>query len=197
MIIKIFVYLFYCNNIGHTKHLQTIFLNEYTRLCDCPGLIFPTLNVPYQMQIICGEINIAQVRETFTTLAFIAARFPLVETYHLHHPSIHDGNDDYSAAAYVVGSDTYRDTSNIIINSNNNNSSDNNNIKTDRNTSSSSSSSSSSHTWSGYNIAEAYAIKKGYYTKKLRLDVHRAGNEMLRDIQSGKVVFVMSPPTII
>ena len=48
----------------------------------------------------------------------------------------------------------------------------------------------------GYNIAEAYAIKKGYYTKKLRLDVHRAGNEMLRDIQSGRVVFVMSPPTL-
>ena len=26
---------------GHTKHLQTIFLNERTRLCDCPGLVFP------------------------------------------------------------------------------------------------------------------------------------------------------------
>ena len=174
-------------------------MNEYTRLCDCPGLIFPTLNVPYQMQIICGEINIAQVRETFTTLAFIAARFPLVETYHLHHPSIHDGNDDYSTAAYVVGSDTYRDTSNIIISSNNNYNSSDNNIKTDRIKSSSSSISSSSccYTWSGYNIAEAYAIKKGYYTKKLRLDVHRAGNEILRDIQSGKVVFAMSPPITI
>ena len=177
-------------------------MNEYTRLCDCPGLIFPTLNVPYQMQIICGEINIAQVRETFTTLAFITARFPLVETYHLHHPSIHDGNDDdYSTAAYVVGSDTYKDTSNIIISNNNNNyDSSDNNIKTDRiksSSSSSSSSSRSSYTWSGYNIAEAYAIKKGYYTKKLRLDVHRAGNEILRDIQSGKVVFVMSPPITI
>ena len=180
-------------------------MNEYTRLCDCPGLIFPTLDIPYQMQIICGEINIAQVRETFTTLAFIAARFPLVETYHLHHLSIHnDNNDYYNATAYGVGrSDTSNaininnnNNNNIIINNNNSSNIINAKHYTPFSSSGSSSSSRSSYTWSGYNIAEAYAIKKGYYTKKLRLDVHRAGNEMLRDIQSGRVVFVMSPPTL-
>ena len=28
---------------GHTKHLQTIFLTKTVRLCDCPGLVFPSL----------------------------------------------------------------------------------------------------------------------------------------------------------
>lgn len=27
---------------GHTKHLQTIFLTPTVRLCDCPGLVFPS-----------------------------------------------------------------------------------------------------------------------------------------------------------
>jgi ribosome biogenesis GTPase A len=29
---------------GHTKHLQTIFLTKNVRLCDCPGLVFPSLS---------------------------------------------------------------------------------------------------------------------------------------------------------
>lgn len=28
---------------GHTKHLQTVFLTKNVRLCDCPGLVFPSL----------------------------------------------------------------------------------------------------------------------------------------------------------
>jgi ribosome biogenesis GTPase A len=28
---------------GHTKHLQTIFLTKSVRICDCPGLVFPSL----------------------------------------------------------------------------------------------------------------------------------------------------------
>ena len=27
---------------GHTKHFQTIFINSKIRLCDCPGLVFPS-----------------------------------------------------------------------------------------------------------------------------------------------------------
>lgn len=28
---------------GHTKHLQTLYLTNTVRLCDCPGLVFPSL----------------------------------------------------------------------------------------------------------------------------------------------------------
>ena len=36
---------------GHTKHLQTIFLTKTVRLCDCPGLVFPSL-VSKPLQVI-------------------------------------------------------------------------------------------------------------------------------------------------
>jgi len=36
---------------GHTKHFQTIFLNDRVRLCDCPGLVFPLLDFPRELQV--------------------------------------------------------------------------------------------------------------------------------------------------
>lgn len=35
---------------GHTKHFQTIFLTQNVRLCDCPGLVFPS-KVPKALQV--------------------------------------------------------------------------------------------------------------------------------------------------
>ncbi len=35
---------------GHTKHFQTVFLSPSLRLCDCPGLVFPSL-VDRQLQV--------------------------------------------------------------------------------------------------------------------------------------------------
>ena len=37
---------------GHTKHFQTIFLTPNVRLCDSPGLVFPSL-VDKQLQVLC------------------------------------------------------------------------------------------------------------------------------------------------
>lgn len=39
---------------GHTKHFQTIFLTKNIRLCDCPGLVFPsTVTKPLQVCLSC------------------------------------------------------------------------------------------------------------------------------------------------
>ena len=167
---------------GHTKHLQTIFLNPWTRLCDCPGLVFPTAGVPYPLQVLGGQINTAQVRETFSTLAYVGARYPLERSYNLDAPvstskpypappspteekiSIENGEN-------LKGCSTYRNIDNIGR-----------------------SSTKSESKWSGFSLAEAYAIKRGYYTKKQIPDTHRAGNEILRDLQNGKIVFAVSPP---
>ncbi|PNF26770.1 hypothetical protein B7P43_G18233 [Cryptotermes secundus] len=35
---------------GHTKHFQTIYLTPNVRLCDCPGLVFPS-KVPKTLQV--------------------------------------------------------------------------------------------------------------------------------------------------
>ena len=102
---------------GHTKHFQTIFLTQTVRLCDCPGLIFPSLinrqlqvgcsclapthyplffsrSVPalftrsfLSVQVLCCMYPIAQVREPFTIVGYLAERVPLVEILKLKHPS--------------------------------------------------------------------------------------------------------------
>lgn len=55
---------------GHTKHFQTIFLTPNVRLCDCPGLVFPS-KVPKTLQILMGSFPIAQLREPYTTVKYL------------------------------------------------------------------------------------------------------------------------------
>jgi ribosome biogenesis GTPase A len=57
---------------GCTKHLQTLFLQPLVRLADCPGLIFPKVGVPLGMQLLCGNTPIAQAREPFSTIRYLA-----------------------------------------------------------------------------------------------------------------------------
>lgn len=68
---------------GHTKHLQTHFFeraellergNEFSKvvMCDCPGVVFPRFNVPLSLQILFGSFPIAQTREPFSAVRFIA-----------------------------------------------------------------------------------------------------------------------------
>lgn len=41
---------------GHTKHFQTIFLTRNVKLCDCPGLVFPS-KVPKALQVSWKKIT--------------------------------------------------------------------------------------------------------------------------------------------
>ena len=76
---------------GHTKHFQTIFLTKNVKLCDCPGLVFPSL-VPRPVQILMGSFPIAQVREPYSVVQYLGERLNLPAILHLQHPS-----DDKSA----------------------------------------------------------------------------------------------------
>lgn len=78
---------------GHTKHFQTIFLTKTVCLCDCPGLVFPS-TVPKQIQILMGSFPIAQVREPYTAVKFLAERIDLPKILKLQHP---DNDDTWSA----------------------------------------------------------------------------------------------------
>ncbi|KAI9914053.1 hypothetical protein PsorP6_006427 [Peronosclerospora sorghi] len=69
---------------GHTKHLQTHFFKRvemlqrtderFSRMLmfDCPGVVFPRFNVPMFLQILFGSYPIAQTREPFSAVRFIA-----------------------------------------------------------------------------------------------------------------------------
>ncbi|KAE8878014.1 hypothetical protein PF005_g3520 [Phytophthora fragariae] len=69
---------------GHTKHLQTHYFERVHMLecddgvfsrvlvCDCPGVVFPRFNVPVLLQILFGSFPIAQTREPFSAVRFVA-----------------------------------------------------------------------------------------------------------------------------
>lgn len=67
---------------GHTKHFQTIFLTNNVRLCDCPGLVFPS-SVPRNIQVLIGSYPIAQLREPFASIQFLAERIDLIKTLNI------------------------------------------------------------------------------------------------------------------
>lgn len=61
---------------GHTKHFQTIFLTKSVKLCDCPGLVFPS-EVPKPLQTLMGSFPIAQVREPYSIVNYLAERIDI------------------------------------------------------------------------------------------------------------------------
>lgn len=67
---------------GHTKHFQTIFLTQNVRLCDCPGLVFPS-SVPRKLQVLIGSYPIAQLREPFASIKYLAERIDLIKTLNI------------------------------------------------------------------------------------------------------------------
>ncbi|KAL6258580.1 hypothetical protein P5V15_010534 [Pogonomyrmex californicus] len=78
---------------GHTKHFQTIYLTKTVCLCDCPGLVFPS-TVPKELQILMGSFPIAQVREPYTVIKFLAERLNLPKLLRIPHP---ENDDTWSA----------------------------------------------------------------------------------------------------
>jgi ribosome biogenesis GTPase A len=62
---------------GHTKHLQTMFLSPHVVLCDCPGLVFPG-TAPRELQVLAGMYPVAQLREPYAVIKYLADRVPLV-----------------------------------------------------------------------------------------------------------------------
>ncbi|RWS14927.1 guanine nucleotide-binding protein-like 1 [Dinothrombium tinctorium] len=74
---------------GHTKHFQTIFLTKTVKLCDCPGLVFPSI-APRPLQVLMGCFPIAQLREPYSVIAFIAERIDLPKILNLKHPANED-----------------------------------------------------------------------------------------------------------
>ncbi|XP_048479993.1 guanine nucleotide-binding protein-like 1 [Plutella xylostella] len=74
---------------GHTKHFQTIYLTPQVRLCDCPGLVFPS-TVPRPVQVLMGSYPIAQLRQPYTTIRYLAERLDLPRLLRMEHPEKDD-----------------------------------------------------------------------------------------------------------
>ncbi|ETV66390.1 hypothetical protein, variant 2 [Aphanomyces astaci] len=91
---------------GHTKHFQTHFFDRPEMLgrddiskvcfCDCPGVVFPRFGIPLALQILFGSYPIAQTREPYSAIRFIAenATPTLQHVYKLRKVDEDDGNGD-------------------------------------------------------------------------------------------------------
>lgn len=77
---------------GHTKYYQTYFLTPTVRLCDSPGLVFPSL-IDKQMQILSGIYPISQVQEPYSSVGYLASRLPIVDMLKLK-PSIKNNDEN-------------------------------------------------------------------------------------------------------
>jgi len=86
---------------GKTKHLQTLLVGSDLRIVDCPGLIFPAVDIPFALQVLLGVYPVAQTQEPYSVVQFLAERFDLVEMFRLipfgEKPSWKDPDYDWSA----------------------------------------------------------------------------------------------------
>lgn len=71
---------------GHTRYFQTHFLTPTVRLCDCPGLVFPS-RAPRELQVLAGVYPISQLQEPYSAVGFLASRLPLPSLLGLRPPS--------------------------------------------------------------------------------------------------------------
>lgn len=71
---------------GHTKHLQTLSSVPNcpgVKLCDCPGLVFPAVDVSRSLQTLLGIFPYPRLTEPYTCVQFLAERLPLIDLYNL------------------------------------------------------------------------------------------------------------------
>ncbi|KAJ3598537.1 hypothetical protein NHX12_002046 [Muraenolepis orangiensis] len=74
---------------GHTKYFQTYYLTPTVKLCDCPGLVFPS-RVDKPLQILAGIYPVSQLQEPYTSVGYLCERTTFISLLKLKHPSLQD-----------------------------------------------------------------------------------------------------------
>ncbi|XP_061770820.1 guanine nucleotide-binding protein-like 1 [Nerophis ophidion] len=74
---------------GHTKYFQTYYLTPTVKLCDCPGLVFPSC-VDKQLQILAGIYPVSQLQEPYSSIGYLCERTPFLSVLKLKHPNLQD-----------------------------------------------------------------------------------------------------------
>ncbi|XP_068179426.1 guanine nucleotide-binding protein-like 1 [Antennarius striatus] len=94
---------------GHTKYFQTYYLTPTVKLCDCPGLVFPS-RVNKQLQILAGIYPVSQLQEPYSSVGYLCERTSFLSVLKLKHPSLlendcHEGelrSEDFKWTAWDV-----------------------------------------------------------------------------------------------
>ncbi|KAF6722011.1 Guanine nucleotide-binding protein-like 1 [Oryzias melastigma] len=83
---------------GHTKYFQTYYLTPTVKLCDCPGLVFPS-RVNKELQILSGIYPVSQLQEPYTSVGYLCERTPFLSVLKLKHPSLQDMEPQHKRSA--------------------------------------------------------------------------------------------------
>jgi large subunit GTPase 1 len=59
---------------GKTKHFQTLPIGKFVTLCDCPGLVFPSIRTTKEEMIVDGILPIDQMRDHRSPIAVVCER---------------------------------------------------------------------------------------------------------------------------
>lgn len=71
-------------------------------MCDCPGLVFPS-SVPRKLQVLIGSYPIAQLREPFASVQYLAERIDLIKTLNIKVEGLWSAMEICDAWAYTRG----------------------------------------------------------------------------------------------
>ena len=164
---------------GHTKILQTLLINETTILCDCPGLVFPAIDMPRELQVLSGIFPIPQTREPMAAVQYLAECIPLEDVLEVSPPQqAHDAaapsqlgksKGAPGAGAGAAGGKAGKGAA-----------------APTRDT----------YPWSAVDICEAYARKRGFTVSHGRYDANRAAQAILYAVADGKIPFYFEPPLL-
>ena len=149
---------------GHTKHLQSMYLNRTTAVIDCPGVVFPKVDVPPGLQVLLGSIPISQLREPYSALRFWAERS--VPRLHVAYALGAWGGEsgvleEVADEQDLISAEGGREWANGVE-------------------------PGKEGGWTPFALAEAMSMKKKFFSRGGRPDLHRAANMMLREALEGQ-----------
>ncbi|KAI3361158.1 hypothetical protein L3Q82_013362, partial [Scortum barcoo] len=100
---------------GHTKYFQTYYLTQTVKLCDCPGLVFPSrVNKQLQVQALlysCRHLpSVSAAGALQLSCGYLCERTPFLSVLKLKHPSllendphqVNQGSEELSWTAWDV-----------------------------------------------------------------------------------------------
>lgn len=173
---------------GHTKIVQPLKINATTVLCDCPGLIFPAVDIPRPLQVLAGLFPIPHTREYVAAVHYLSERIPLEDVLGIKPPADGEtgtqahmsGAHGHKAAAAKKGAD-----GKIGADAD---------AAEEEEEEDGGSEGSPRYPWSAYAICEQYAVKRGFTLASGRLDINRAAQAILYAVADGHIPFYFAPP---
>jgi ribosome biogenesis GTPase A len=187
------------------------------RLCDCPGLVFPLVDVPKSIQVLSSLFPLAQLREPFTAIHFASERLavPLQDIYGLKPYNSDDESDvKYTKMDSSEQSRTMKPRekkaekhkkvlvcdleASMETAEQREGCADSEEVSLAEHDSEDKcavQASSESFEWNGWSVCEALATARGFLTARSgRADVYRAAISILKDIVDGRVLVAWLPP---